>query len=157
MRREGGLTRGRTPLQTASLLVGIVFLAVGILGFIPGITTNYGDVWSNFIGEGSDAKLLGLSQVNGFLNIVHLLFGVVGSLAAASRENSRLFLIGGGAVYLVIWLYGIVIDLDSRANFVSINTADNWLHFLLGAGMIAAGVVLSRGVGRERPAAASRV
>ena len=58
--------------------------------------------------------------------------------------SRRAWLIGGGVIYLVLWIYGLVIDQTSSANFVPINTADNWLHFLLGAGMIALGVVLSR-------------
>ena len=156
MRREGGFG-GRTPLQQASFIVGIVFLLVGVLGFIPGITTNYGDVWSEFIGHESEAKLLGIFQVNALHNIVHLLFGVAGIAAARTAESSRLFLIGGGALYLVLWIYGLLISLDSAANFVSLNTADNWLHFVLGAGMIGLGLLLGRGVARERAAAEPRV
>ena len=132
----------RSPLQTAALAVGAVFLLVGILGFIPGITTNYGDM--NFIGHDSEAKLLGIFQVNILHNIVHLLFGVLGLAAARAWDSSRLFLIGGGAVYLVLWLYGLVIDLNSNANFVSLNTADNWLHLLLGVGMLGLGFALGR-------------
>ena len=30
-----------TPIQKAALAVGAVFVAVGVLGFVPGITTNY--------------------------------------------------------------------------------------------------------------------
>ncbi len=45
-------------------------------------------------------------------------------------------------IYLVLWIYGLVIDHDSGANFVAINGADNWLHVLLGAGMLALGLTL---------------
>lgn len=140
----------RSPLQLAALAVGAVFLLVGILGFIPGITTSFGDM--NFIGHGSEAKLLGIFQVNVLHNIVHLLFGVAGLAAARAWESSRLFLIGGGVIYLVLWLYGLVIDKASVANFVSLNTADNWLHLLLGAGMIGLGAVLGRAATRTRTA-----
>ncbi len=142
----------RTPLQLAALAVGAVFLLVGILGFIPGITTNYGDM--TFVGHDSEAKLLGLFQVNVLHNIVHLLFGVAGLVLARAWESSRLFLIGGGAVYLVLWLYGLVIDLNSTANFVSLNTADNWLHLFLGIGMVGLGLALGRTQARSRVAAA---
>ena len=141
----------RNPLQLAALAVGAVFLLVGILGFIPGITTNYGDM--TFAGHDSEAKLLGLFQVNILHNIVHLLFGVVGLAAARAWEASRLFLIGGGAFYLVLWLYGLVIDLDTMANFVSLNTADNWLHLGLGIGMIGLGFALGRTRQRDPVAA----
>ena len=138
----------RSPLQIAALAVGAVFLLVGILGFIPGITTNFGDM--NFIGHDSEAKLLGIFQVNVVHNIVHLLFGVIGLAAARAWESSRLFLIGGGVIYLVLWLYGLVIDFGSAANFVSLNTADNWLHLFLGLGMIGLGAALGRNATRTR-------
>jgi hypothetical protein len=55
----------------------------------------------------------------------------------------------GGVIYLVLWLYGLIIDKTSNANFVPINTADNWLHFVLGLGMIALGVALGRTASRD--------
>jgi hypothetical protein len=123
--------------------VAVVFLLVGVLGFIPGITTSY-DAMS-FAGHESDAKLLGVFQVSILHNIVHLLFGLAGLALARTAPAARSYLIGGGAVYLVLWLYGLVIDHDSAANFVPVNGADNWLHLLLGIGMIALGVLTTRG------------
>ena len=64
---------------------------------------------------------------------------------------------GGGVIYLVLWLYGLLVDLDSSANFVPVNTADNWLHFLLGVGMIGFGLALSRGVAPREHIVDSRV
>ena len=142
--------RARTRIQTVSWLVGAVFLLVGILGFVPGITTNYGDM--AFAGHESAAKLLGIFQVSILHNVLHLLFGVLGLAAARAWNSSRLFLVGGGATYLALWLYGLVVDKDSSANFVPINTADNWLHFLLGVGMVALGLALGRTVARSRVA-----
>ena len=150
MRRAGAIGRDRSMLQTAALVVGAVFLAVGILGFIPGITTNYGDM--AFAGHDSEAELLGIFQVSVLHNIVHLLFGILGIAAARAWESSRLFLVGGGAVYLLLWLYGLVVDRESGANFVPFNSADNWLHFLLGVGMIGLGLALGRGLARDRVA-----
>ena len=128
----------RTTVQKAALAVGAVFLLVGVLGFIPGITTNYDTM--QFAGHESQAKLLGIFQVSILHNIVHLLFGLAGVLLARTVPGARSFLVGGGIVYLVLWLYGLLIGHDSPANFVPLNTADNWLHFFLGAGMIALGL-----------------
>jgi hypothetical protein len=58
-------------------------------------------------------------------------------------------------VYLVLWIYGLVIDQESAANFVPVNSADNWLHLILGLGMIALGVALSRRT-TDRTAATQR-
>lgn len=132
----------RTDLQRAALIVGATFAAVGILGFVPGVTSNYGDL--GFAGHESEAKLLGLFQVSILHNLVHLAFGIAGIVMARAWSTARTYLIGGGVIYLVLWLYGMVIDRASDANFVPVNTADNWLHFVLGLGMIGAGVALSR-------------
>ncbi|MDV6296225.1 MULTISPECIES: DUF4383 domain-containing protein [Rhodococcus] len=132
----------RTPVQTAALAVGVVFLLVGILGFVPGITTNYDTM--TFAGHESGALLLGIFGVSILHNIVHLLFGVAGVAMARTVGAARSYLIGGGIIYLVLWLYGLVIDKDSSANFVPVNSADDWLHFVLGAAMIALGFLLTR-------------
>ncbi|MBG0817740.1 DUF4383 domain-containing protein [Planomonospora sp. ID82291] len=132
----------RSQLQLAAKVVGIVFLLVGVLGFIPGITSNVDQL--QFAGHHSDAMLLGIFEVSILHNIVHLLFGVAGLALSRTWSGARTFLIGGGAVYLLLWVYGLLIPHDSSANFVPLNTADNWLHFFLGLGMIGLGVALSR-------------
>jgi hypothetical protein len=129
-------------VQTAALAVGATFLLVGVLGFIPGITTDYDQM--TFAGHESGAKLLGIFEVSILHNLVHLLFGIAGIAMARTISNARLYLIGGGAIYLVLWLYGLVIDHDSAANFVPVNSADNWLHLFLGLGMIALGLLTTR-------------
>ena len=63
--------------------------------------------------------------------------------------GARAFLVGGGVIYLVLWLYGLIIDKDSGANFVPLNSADDWLHLVLGLAMIALGLVLYRHAARR--------
>ncbi|AIS02206.1 DUF4383 domain-containing protein [Streptomyces glaucescens] len=132
----------RTPVQQAALVVGVVFLLVGVLGFIPGITTHYDTM--EFAAHHSEAKLLGVFQVSILHNLVHLAFGLAGLALSRTASQARLYLLAGGAIYLVLWLYGLIIDHDSAANFVPVNSADNWLHLLLGLGMIALGALLTR-------------
>jgi hypothetical protein len=145
-RARGDVTSARTPVRTAALAVAVVFLLVGVLGFIPGVTTDYGNM--TFAGHQSDAHLLGVFQVSILHNIVHLLFGLAGLAMARTASAARLYLIGGGAIYLVLWLYGLVVGQDSSANFVPVNTADDWLHLVLGLGMIALGLLTGRRVAR---------
>ena len=131
----------RTLLQTLAMLVGATFVLVGILGFIPGITTN---APGDFAGNDSDAELLGLFQVSIFHNLFHAAFGIVGLLLARTWDGARNYLIGGGVIYLVLWLYGLFTKNDSDANFIPLNSADDWLHLFLGVGMIGLGLAFSR-------------
>jgi hypothetical protein len=129
-------------LTTAAKAVGAVFLLVGVLGFVPGITTHYSEM--SFASHMSGAKLIGLFQVSVLHNIVHLLFGVAGLALGRTREGARSFLVGGGVIYLVLFVYGLVVGQDSSANFVPVNSADDVLHLVLGLGMIGLGLALSR-------------
>src|SRR3954470_7990596 len=133
-RTDGRTATGKTAVQKAATLVGIVFLAVGVLGFIPGITSNYDTM--SFASHHSEAKLLGLFQVSILHNLVHLLFGVAGLALARTVGGARNYLIGGGVIYLVLFLYGLLVSQNSSANFVPVNTADDILHLVLGIAMI---------------------
>jgi len=134
--RSASTTVARTPVQTASLVFGLVFLIVGVLGFIPGITTDYGKM--SFAEYHSGAMLFGIFQISVLHNLVHLAYGVVGVAAAKVLASARTYLIVGGMVYLALWLYGLFINGNSAANWLPMNTADNWLHFVLGLVMIGA-------------------
>jgi len=137
--------RDRSPIQTAAMVVGLVFLVVGILGFIPGITSNYDEL--KFAGHDSDAQLLGIFDVGILHNIVHLLFGVAGLALARTYSGARQYLVGGGVIYLALFLIGAIWGADEAgANFIPMNWADNILHLVLGAGMILAGVALAKDV-----------
>ena len=139
--RTPGTTR-RTPVQTVALVFGVVFLLVGVLGFIPGITQGAEEI--AFAGPGSMAMLLGVFHVSVLHNIVHLLLGVAGIALSRRIDSAFMYLVGGGAIYLVLWLYGLVVGDNSAANFVPVNTADDWLHLFLGLGMIALGLLTTR-------------
>lgn len=126
-------------VQLLAAVVGAVFLLVGILGFIPGATSNYDEL--NLIGPDSEAKLLGLFEVSVLHNIVHLAFGVVGLLAAARASAAVSFLVGGGILYAGVFVYGILIEQGSDLDILPVNDADNILHLALAIGMIALGLI----------------
>ncbi len=123
----------KTMAQTLALLFGAVFVLVGILGFIPGITTNYGDM--TFAGQGSGAELLGIFQVSILHNIAHLLFGV-GILAAKKHSSAVQYLLFGGLVYVVLFVYGLIVSEGSSANFIPVNNADDVLHIVLALALL---------------------
>jgi hypothetical protein len=128
-------------VQGAAMIVGAAFILVGILGFIPGVTTDFRQL--DWAGHHSGAMLFGVFAVSGLHNVVHLGLGVLGLAMARTYGAARAYFLGGGLVYLGLWVYGIVIDHGSSANFMPVNAADNWLHFGLGAGMALLGVTLA--------------
>ncbi|WP_122817978.1 DUF4383 domain-containing protein [Nocardioides pantholopis] len=148
---EAGLTAGEKLARNLAAGTGAVFLLVGILGFVPGITTNYDSL--DFAGHHSRAELLGIFQVSGLHNLLHLAFGIAG-LALARKATAAIgYLVVGGVLYLGLWIYGLVVGHDSSANFVPVNSADNWLHLVLGVAMVAMGLWAQRtlrgGVGSQ--------
>jgi hypothetical protein len=144
-REPRGMDRRMSAIQTIALVVGGVFLAVGILGFVPGVTTNVGRM--EFAGHESPSELLDVFHVSVLHNLVHLAFGIVGIAAARTARSARWYLLIGGLVYLLLLVYGLATDMDDSANFVPVNDADNWLHLGLGVGMIGLGLIPTR----ERP------
>ena len=130
----------RHPVQLAAGVAGAAFLLVGVLGFVPGITTGH----LQFAGHHGGAKLLGVFEVSVLHNTVHLLFGLAALWLARQAATAKWYLVGGGAIYLVLTAYGLAVGHDSAANFVPVNMADNGLHLVLGLGLVAAGVVLGR-------------
>ena len=134
---------GRLSMQAVTLLFAVVFVLVGILGFLPGITQHLlFSTGPRFSGQHSHAMLFGLFMVSVLHNLVHIAYGAIGAVASFFAGTVRVYFIVGGLVYLALFVYGLVIDQHTAANFVPVNSADNWLHLGLGLLMIATGVVL---------------
>jgi hypothetical protein len=117
-------------LKTAAILFGIVFLLVGVLGFVPGITT-------------TGQMLLGIFHVNAVHNIVHLLSGAVALITgltstAAARMYFRVF----GIVYALVAILGFFIGNGLLLGLISNNMADTWLHVLIALVALALGFVV---------------
>ena len=142
--RPAGAARARgdtaAAARAAAGVVGAVFLLVGVLGFIPGITSNYDAM--EFAGHESGAELFGVFQVSVLHNVVHILFGLLGLVAARRWDWARTYLIAGGIIYLGLMVFGMIVEQDDDANFVPLNDADNWLHLGLGAAMLLLGLAL---------------
>jgi hypothetical protein len=116
--------------RTFALLFGIVFLAVGVLGFVPGLvhtpasghnvtmTQNYGD-------------LLGLFPVNMLHNVVHILFGIWGLLAYRSLGGATTYFRSVAIIYAVLTILGLIPAFDTTFGLIPIYGNDVWLHALL--------------------------
>lgn len=128
-----------TPLQTAARVAGVAFLLVGIAGFVPGLTTGLFD-GLEFAGSDGTSELFDVFAVSVLHNIVHGLFGLAGLALAATPSGARTYLLGGGGIYLALFLLGVV----GGGDWLPANRADDWLHLGLGLALVAAGVVGSR-------------
>lgn len=139
---SGRSTGKRTALQKSALAAGFAFVLVGVLGFVPGITsgTDGMALW----GHQSGAMLFSVFHVSVLHNLLHLATGLAGLFMARLAMQARTFLIGAGVAYLALWIFGLCIPHDSPLNVVPLNTADNWLHVAFGLGMIALGVAFAR-------------
>lgn len=109
-------------VKTAAVLFGIVFILIGILGFVPGITTN--------------EMLLGIFHVNAAHNVVHLLSGAAALFAGmtsfgASRMYFRIF----GVIYGLVAILGLM-NMGQHTmllGLISNNDADTFLHIGIAA------------------------
>src|SRR5699024_458916 len=93
---SGSARTGRSAVSAVAGVFDAVFLLVGILGFVPGITQHLDTIM--FAGQHSEAALLGLFQVSGLHTVVHLLFAVVRLLRFRSLGLAKSYLIVGGIV-----------------------------------------------------------
>ncbi|AOS63036.1 DUF4383 domain-containing protein [Actinoalloteichus hymeniacidonis] len=132
--RAADASPSTSAATTAARVVGTIFLLLGVLGFIPGITTNYDTM--QFAGHESEAMLFGIFQVSVLHNILHLILGAALLAAGRAAAAAKGMLIGGGVVLLALGLYGALVDQQSTANFFPMNGADNWLHLLTGLGLL---------------------
>ncbi|WP_224390978.1 DUF4383 domain-containing protein [Pseudonocardia sp. ICBG1293] len=97
MRTTGGFSRPFTPVQPVAALFAAAFLLVGVLGFVPGVTSGELGVLP---GAGT-AVLAALLPVSVLQNVLHLVTGLVGLAGARSAVASRVVLVLGGAVALL--------------------------------------------------------
>ena len=125
----------RSPAQLYALVFGIVLVAAGILGFFYEASFAVGD---DTLVERS--AVLGILDVNGWHNLVHILSGVVGLAVAGSYAGARTYALAFGAIYVVVAIVGFIYgDGDSIFKLIPVNTEDNILHALIGVAGLGAG------------------
>lgn len=113
-------------VKTFGLLFGIVFLAVGILGFVPGVT--------------KDEMLLGIFHVNTAHSVVHIVSGAIFLFASmAGAGAARLWFQIFGLIYAVVAILGFMNPNGPLIGAISNNSATTWLHVVLAVAMLAIG------------------
>jgi hypothetical protein len=114
-----------------SLIYGIVFLVVGVLGFVPGITAPH--THPEVTAESGLGLLFGLFPVNLLHNIVHILFGIWGLSAARSLGAARTYFKAVAIIYAVLGVMGLIPGLRTTFGLIPLYGHDIWLHFVLAA------------------------
>ena len=117
--------------KTLGMLFGIVFLAVGVLGFVPGVTTT---------GPDGMPMLLGIFHVNTAHNLVHIVSGAIFLFAAMSGAGAaRLWFQIFGVIYAIVAVLGFMNPAGPLLGMISNNPATTWLHVGLAAAMLLIG------------------
>ena len=125
-------------IQKLAWVFGIVFLAVGIAGYVPALTPN--------------GMLLGIFMVDGMHNIIHILSGLAAILGAWGLFAPRLYFQVFGVVYAIITVVGFVQG-DTVLGLIMTNMADHILHLVLSVALLYVGFGMKEGSGM--PAAPS--
>ena len=128
-------------VQGAAMIVATALAVIGVLGFIPGVTSGLDQL--AWLGQHSGARLFGVFAVSAVLNITNLVVGAAGLFFARSYAGARAYLLVGGLLYLGLWLYGVLVEFGSDAHVIPLNAASNWLHLGLGAVMALLAVTLA--------------
>ncbi len=121
-----------------ALIFGIIFLVVGIAGFIPGLVTYTAPVADTAPDAAPAADmlhqhgyLLGLFPVNFLHNLFHIAWGVFGLATYRSFSNARLFARATAIVYGLLTVMGLIPGLNTLFGLLPLYGNDIWLHALL--------------------------
>jgi Domain of unknown function (DUF4383) len=113
-------------VKTLGILFGIVFLAVGILGFVPGITNN--------------EMLLGIFHLNAAHSVVHIVSGAIFLFASMSgAAGARLWFQIFGVIYAIVAVLGFMNGDQPILGLISSSMNNTWLHVVLAVAMLAIG------------------
>ena len=112
----------RSTVQMVALVFGAIYLAAGVLGFLPFLGGSY---------SLTDHALLGIFQVNLLHNLVHIVIGIAGLAAAASMANSRTFCQVVGVILLLLGVLGVFVA--KPFGLLDIGGLDIALHLVSGA------------------------
>lgn len=125
----------KSPAQVYALVIGAVLVAAGVLGFFYNASFAVGDETLT-----NREAVLGILDVNGWHNVVHIASGALGLALAGSWAGARAYAFGLGAIYVVVVILGFIYgDGDSIVSLIPINTEDNILHVLIAISALAAG------------------
>ena len=139
--------------ESLAALIGLAFIVVGVLGFVPGVVQDYGELrwWKS----GSGADLFGVFQTSILHNLLFIGIGVAGLVASRRPASARSFVTFGGAIYFALGIFGLLVDHESGWNFLPFDRAGDWLQVGIGVAMLYVGLAVRLAPTRPGAAAAS--
>ena len=114
-------------IRTFALIFGILYLLIGILGFIPGLSTHPADM-PHLTVESGHGYLMGMFPINILHNIVHIIIGLAGILASRSVGGARLYAQALAIIYGLLAVMGLIPGLNTTFGLIPIHGADVILH-----------------------------
>jgi hypothetical protein len=134
------------PVRYFALVYGIVFLVVGIAGFVPGLVTSP-QLGADVAVDAGFGRLFGLFPINVLHNLVHIVFGIWGLVAYRSFSGARMYARSVAVIYAVLAIMGLVPVLNTTFGLIPLYGHDVWLHVLLAAIAAYFGFAPARNVG----------
>lgn len=123
----------RSPAKTWSKLIGFTLVIAGIVGFFYS---------SAFGSPGKVDSVLGILDVNGWHNLVHIATGALGLAMARSYSSARAYCLILAALYAVVAIWGFVLgDGGVILSIIPVNTEDNVLHTVIALVSLVVGIV----------------
>ena len=116
--------------RSFALAFGIVFLLVGIAGFVPPLVSPP-PTGPDVAADAGFGRLMGLFPINALHNLVHVAFGAWGLAAYRSPSAVRLYARAVAVIYALLAVMGLVPGLNTTFGLVPIYGHDVWLHALL--------------------------
>jgi len=114
-----------------ALVFGIVFLLVGIAGFIPGLLAEPAAGDPALAIEAAHGRLMGLFPVNVVHDLIHIAFGIWGIVAYRTLAAARLYAKSVAVIYALLVVMGFIPVLNTTFGLAPIHGHDIWLHALL--------------------------
>lgn len=120
-------------VRTFALVMGVAFLLIGVLGFVPPLLTQHAEGTHDLRVRAFEGYLFGLFHVNVLHSLVHVIFGIMGLAMARRFDSARLYARIVAVSYGLLAIMGLIPVLNTVFGLIPIHGHDVWLHALIAA------------------------
>lgn len=127
-----------------TLMIGIVFIVIGIIGIFPGLLQSIQISDPDLVVKYGYGRVFGLFPVNIILNLVHLGLGVWAVMVYKTAAKSAYFCRFNAIFYAVLAIMGLIPGLNTVFGLVPLFSNNVWLHAVIAAATAYYGYVPAR-------------